>query len=290
MKRLLLIGLFIVGYLAYSSGQEITGGFKVGLNFSKFDGDNAQDAQGNNLESNDYSTGFHVGAIVNFKLTDIFGFRSELLYSQKGSQYTFDGPSFLRLYTRQSDPVITFGNRREVISFSNAYLDIPLMTYIRIGRIEASAGVNAALLIGSRGQGEITYSGVSNGGQNVDPIVITIDGNFNKDVPTTTGFGNIISRTIDNKEVFIPEVVSAYYDGFPGDETLFNRIDIGLNAGLNIFVNNGLNLGFRVNYGLSDITNENQDFDRTGLDNGALRMSMDDDRNISLQTSIGFSF
>lgn len=290
MKRISLSCLLMVSMHFLVTGQEISGGFKVGLNFSKFDGDVATDAQGNELETNNYATGFHVGAIINFKVTDIFGFRTELLYSQKGSDYSFDGPSYLRLYTRQGDPVITFGNRREVISFSNSYIDVPLMSYIKVGRIEASAGVNAAILLGSRGQGEITYSGVSAGGQNVEAIIIAIDGNFNQDTPTTTGFGQITTRTIDNREVGIPEVVTAYYDGNPGDEVLFNRFDLGLNAGVNVFINNGLNLGFRVNYGLTDLTNKNQDVDRTGLDNGMIRLSDDMDRNVSLQASIGFSF
>jgi len=291
MKQTVLVALvlFVIGGGMHA--QEISGGFKVGLNFSKFDGDVATDAQGNELETNNYATGFHVGAIVNFGVTDIFGFRTELLYSQKGSEYVFDGPSFLRLYTRQGgDPVVSFGNRREVVTFSNSYIDIPLMTYIRVGRVEASAGVNAAVLIGSRGQGEITFSGVSAGGQNVNPIIIAIDGSYTADDVTTSGFGSVETRTIDNRTVQVPEVVSAYYDGNPGDDILFNRLDFGLNAGLNIYINNGLNLGFRMNYGLTDLTNTGQDVDRTGLDNRMLRLSEDQDRNLSLQASVGFSF
>jgi len=291
MKQTVLVILVLLITGVGLSAQEVSGGFKVGLNFSKFDGDVATDAQGNELETNNYATGFHVGAIVNFKVTDIFGFRTELLYSQKGSEYVFDGPSFFRLYTRQGgDPVVSFGNRREVITFSNSYIDVPVMTYFRVGRVEASAGVNAAVLIGSRGQGEITFSGVSVGGQNVDPIIIAVDGSYTADDVTTTGFGAVETRTIDNRSVQVPEVVSAYYDGNPGDDILFNRLDFGLNAGLNIYINNGLNLGFRMNYGLSDLTNTDQDVDRTGLDNRMLRLSEDQDRNISLQASIGFSF
>ncbi len=291
MKQTVLVILTLLLFGGSTLAQEVSGGFKVGLNFSKFDGDIATDAQGNELETNNYATGFHVGAIVNFKVTDIFGFRTELLYSQKGSEYVFDGPSFFRLYTRQGgDPVVSFGNRREVLTFSNSYIDVPLMTYIRVGRVEASAGVNAAVLIGSRGQGEITFSGVSAGGQNVDPIIIAVDGSYTADDVTTTGFGAVENRTIDNRAVQVPEVVSAYYDGNPGDEILFNRLDFGLNAGLNIYINNGLNLGFRMNYGLSDLSNTEQDVDRTGLDNRMLRLSEDKDRNLSLQASIGFSF
>lgn len=282
----LLVGLLPLGLVA----QEVSGGFKVGLNFSRFEGPSAEGPQGEALEMNDFATNFHVGALVNFSVTDLFGFRTEILYSQKGSQYSYDGPSYLRLYTQQGNPVVSFGNRREVITFSNSYLDVPLMTYVRLGRVEASAGVNAALLIGSRGQGEITFSGVSAGGQNVDPIILTVDGNYTGDDPSITGIGQIDRRTIDNQEVLVPEIVNAYYDGNQVDEILFNRLDFGLNAGLNVYVNNGLNLGFRLNYGLTDITNQQQDVNLQMLDGNELILNDDDDRNVSLQASIGFSF
>lgn len=283
---ILLLGLLPLGLVA----QELSGGFKVGLNFSRFDGPSAEGPQGNALETNDFATNFHVGALLNYSVTDLFGFRAEILYSQKGSQFTYDGPSYLRLYTRQGNPVVSFGNRREVITFSNSYLDVPLMAYVRLGRIEASAGVNAALLLGSRGQGEITFSGVSAGGQNVDPVILTVDGNYTADETSTTGIGQIDTRTIDNQEVQVPEIVNAYYDGNPVDEILFNRLDFGLNAGLNVYVNNGLNLGFRLNYGMADITNQQQDVNLQTLEGNELILNDDQDRNISLQASIGFSF
>jgi len=270
--------------------QEVSGGFKVGLNFSRFEGPSEEGPQGDALESNDFATNFHVGALVNFSVTDLFGFRAEVLYSQKGSQYIYDGPSYLRLYTRQGNPVVSFGNRREVITFSNSYLDIPLMAYVRLGRIEASAGVNAGLLLASRGQGEITFSGVSAAGQNIDPVILTVDGNYTADESSITGIGRVDNRTIDNQEVLIPEIVNAYYDGNTVDEILFNRLDFGLNAGLSIYLNNGLNVGFRFNYGLADITNQQQDVNLQMLDGNNLILNDDQDRNISLQTSIGFSF
>lgn len=272
------------------TGQEFSGGFKVGLNFSRFEGPSAMDGQGNNLESNDYATGFHVGAIINYRITDLFGVRAELQYSQKGSEYIFDGPSYLRLFTQEADPVISFGNRREVITFSNSYIDVPLMAYLRFGRIEVSAGANAAFMVGSSGQGELTFSGISQGGQNVDPIIMTIDGNYLRDEAIPRGFGSITTRRIDNRDVAVPEIINAYYDGNMVDEILFNRFDLGLNGGVSIYINNGLNLGFRINYGLTDLTRMEQDVDLAELNNGNLILNDDQDRNVSLQASVGFSF
>ena len=53
----------------------------------------------------------------------------------------------------------------------------------------------------------------------------------------------------------------------------------------------GLFLGFRLNYGLSDVTNQSQDVDYQQLEDSARVILRDDfDRNVSIQTSIGFSF
>ena len=67
-------------------------------------------------------------------------------------------------------------------------------------------------------------------------------------------------------------------------------IDFGLNAGVSFFVNRGLFLGFRANYGLSDVTKDIYDVSLAKLNNGATIGRSDKDANLSLQTSIGFSF
>jgi len=275
------------------SAQSISGGFKTGLNFSRFDGEQINDANGNSLESFDNSTGFHIGAIVNFNLTDYFGFRTELLYSQKGTSYIYDGPSYLRLYNENlSQNVVLDGNRRYSVNINNSYVDIPVMAYFRVGRIEVSAGVNAAVLLGSRASGELAFRDVKTPlGQNLDDIIISIDANYFQDEYQVQDFLDPGSLLIQNGAYVVPKTIGAYYDANDSDENLFNRLDLGLNAQLAFYLNKGLFLGLRMNYGLTDVTNESQDVDYQALNqSGQVELRDDFDQNISFQVSIGFSF
>lgn len=276
-----------------SSAQSISGGFKTGLNFSKFEGDQITDANGNSLETFDNSTGFHIGAIVNFNLTDYFGFRTELLYSQKGTSYTFDGPSYLRLYNENlSQNVILDGNRRYSVNVNNSYVDIPVMAYIRVGRFEISGGVNAAILLGSRGSGELAFRNVTTPlGQNKEDIIIAVDANYSKDNFQVQDFLDPGSILVQNVPYIVPKTIGAYFDANDSSENLFNRVDLGLNAQFALFLNKGLFLSFRMNYGLTDVTNQSQDIDFQSLDqSNQVQLRDDFDQNISLQASVGFSF
>ena len=98
-------------------------------------------------------------------------------------------------------------------------------------------------------------------------------------------------RMINGVSLEIPKSIKAYYDYPEGSETgMFNRLDFGLHAGMNFYINRSLFVGARFNYGLTDITNA--DVDRSLLEkNGdALILRDDRDRNLSIQASIGFSF
>ena len=88
----------------------------------------------------------------------------------------------------------------------------------------------------------------------------------------------------------IPSFLQAYYL-FPEDRgSYFSTIDFGLNVGAYYYWNQGLFLGGRFNYGLSDVTKDNYDVSRQSLNNGQFIQRSDKDRNISLQFSLGFSF
>jgi hypothetical protein len=294
MKRIFLclavVGLSLIGARA----QSISGGFKAGLNFSRFIGDQLDDGMnGNSVESYDNSTGFHVGAIINFKLTDYFGFRTELLYSQKGTSYTFDGPSYLRLYnSTTTNSIILDANRRASFNINNSYVDIPVMAYVKLGPLELSGGVNAGLLLGSRGSGEISFSGLQTPlGQDLDNVIIAVDANYFQDEYQISDFIDPGSLQILNTTYVVPTTVGAYYDANDSDENLFNRLDLGLNAQVALFLNKGLFVSLRANYGLSDVTNQKQDVDFRDLEvNGRVKLRDDFDQNFSLQASVGFSF
>ncbi len=272
-------------------GQRISGGFKAGLNFSTLDGPDETDNNGEALEVNKTNTGFHIGAAMRMELTDYFGLRAELLYSQKGTNLTYDGPSWWVFYPQAGNPIYSTGIRQEVISVTNTYIDLPLMAYARFGRVEISGGVNAAVLLGSRGTGDLTYRGQSLSGANIESFDLALDYNYLSDEWRGANTTEEHLRTISGTQVGIPKNIGAYYHGFDNGEKLFQRLDFGLNAGLSFFMSRSLFLGFRLNYGLTDITNGSQDISRAQLaaDRSFIMQTQDADRNFSLQASIGFS-
>lgn len=277
----LLIGLGTLG------AQEYSFGFKAGLNFSTLEGQLESAENGSELEELNLTRGFHFGPIFNLKLTDVFGLRAELLYSQKGVDYKYNGQSFWIFYPENENPFYHNGGNRNMRLFvNNSYLDLPLMAVVRLGRIEASAGVNVGLLLSSRATGEITYTSA-----NVEPFTIALEYNFAKDEPTIDPGEDPFVKSIAGQGMFIPQQVGAYYGPFGRDNKLYNALDLGVNAGLSFYLSQGLFVGFRMNYGLLDTTKEEQDISAAQLgDNNTFLKRNDVDKNISLQASVGFSF
>lgn len=280
-----ILALFI--FSGSSFAQDISFGFKAGLNFSKIDGPSEMDGNGNSLEQHDLNRGFQFGPIFNLKFNDIFGVRAELLYSQKGTDYSYDGQSFWVFYPEVGDPFYhSGGNRVTRLFVSNSYLDLPLTAVLRWGRLEVSAGVNAALLLTSKASGEVTYTG-----PNIDPFTIVMEYNYGQDEPTIDPGLNPMVKNVTGQTMLIPNEVGAYYGAFGRDDKLYNAFDFGLNAGLSFYLSKGLFVGVRMNYGVMDVTKEEQDFNSTRLsvDNQFISNN-DTDKNISFQTSVGFSF
>lgn len=293
MINIKTIGLYLLLALPFcGTAQEISGGFKTGLNFSKFDGPVLEDANGEALESLGYTTGFHVGAIVNLKFTDFFGLRSELLYSQKGTNYTYSGDSYLRLYNLVADRNIVLSTERNTtISVTNSHVDIPILAYVRLGRFEFAGGVNAAVLLGSVATGEVAFRDVRTAvGQGLEDIIITYDANYFQDGYQIDDFSDSRNVNIVGTPYIVPSIVGGYYDTSDNEENLYRRFDVGLNAQVAFYLNQGLFLSTRLNYGLMDVTNEAQDIDYRSLNNGQVITRDDFDRNFSIQASLGFSF
>jgi hypothetical protein len=91
--------------------------------------------------------------------------------------------------------------------------------------------------------------------------------------------------------VVVPSSLGAYYDTRDTGVPLFNRIDAGLHAGLGIFMSQGLYLGARIQKGFMDLTRAEQELSLQSLDStGKIIPRSDEDLNLSLQLSIGFSF
>jgi hypothetical protein len=287
MRQILLAmaGVCIFAFGLQAQG-EFSGGFKTGLNFNSFDGPlEAGESYGNNV-------GFHIGATFLYSVTDLFGLKGELLYSQKGSQYNYEGDSYFVFYTTSGENrIFANGRRQNDISVANSYIDIPLMVYYRIGPVELEAGVNAAVMIGSVGSGGITFSGSTPQGATIAEFTTTAEYSYYRDESGLASIRSSENINLGVENFLLPTEIGAYYEGPNNDTKRFNRLDFGLNAGIAFFLNQGLYIGGRLNYGLADITRTEQDIDYRELGPDNEYITRDDmDRNLSIQASVGFRF
>jgi hypothetical protein len=157
--------------------------------------------------------------------------------------------------------------------------------------MELSAGGYGSFMLTSRGVGELDYNGKSTVGQTIEPILIPLKYDYFKDQFQQTGVSNAKFITVDNKRVVVPSKLGAYYDARDTGVPLFSRIDAGLQAGLGIFMSQGLYLGARIQKGFLDLTRAEQELSLLNLDTtGKVIPRNDKDQNLSLQLSIGFSF
>lgn len=281
----MLANLLIISDL---SSQDIGYGFKAGLNFNHFLSDSETDANGNELETFSNKTGFHVGAIFTWKATELMGLRGEFLFSQKGGKYRYEGESFYTIQAANNN-FPTTGFRDMTVNVSNSYIDIPIMGYVKLlGWLEFSAGANVGLLISSTGFGSLTYrpNGI------ISEFTYELDYRYGAD---NAGDFESSSTTdvlqISGDQFQLPRNAGAYYE-YPQDEGhLYKTLDFGLVGGVSFYLNKGLYVGIRANYGLTDTTNEKADvsWHQKNAD-GTFIKRKDDDRNFSLQTSVGFSF
>ena len=76
MEKSFLLAITIIGFSILSNAQDIKFGFKGGVNFSNINGDN--------LDNIDGRTGYHIGAVAQVGLTDMFALQPELVYSAQG--------------------------------------------------------------------------------------------------------------------------------------------------------------------------------------------------------------
>ena len=274
-----------------SMHAQVRYGFKTGLNFAKITGPSELDAADMSLESWKNVIGFHIGVSFSNKFTDKFGVRGEFLYSKRGGEYTFDGPSY-RIFNYTGGTSYATGNSKYLINISNAYLDIPVMAFARAGDFEFSAGGYVGLMVQSSGEGSLLFSG---GKTDINiPIQDTeffLRYNYRKDDPG----GALLEETqivrVDNRNLELPKTLGAYYD-YPEDKgSLFNSLDYGLIGGVSYFMTSSLYVGVRLQYGLADITNNKADLQKASTgENKALIFRADTDKNFMIQASVGFSF
>ncbi|SEQ64985.1 outer membrane beta-barrel protein [Neolewinella agarilytica] len=291
MRHFLLLILPLAFSLSISA-QEFSGGFRAGLNFISFSGDQEMSSVTDaTYETFNRTTGFHVGATFALAFTDLVGIKADLMYSQKGGEIRYEGPSYFYLYANQDDleGSVIFGDRSSEYDVVNSFIDIPLTAYYRLGPLEIEGGLSAAFMVNSRVSGGATYNTNTFGIDN--DIVFNVDGNYFQD---RAGGGGIISRSstpLPRTDVFPPDVISAYYNS-NSDEKLYRRLDFAAVIGLSFYLNNGLFIGARYQHGLTDATLGENDLRITNEDlvGGREFNTEDTDNSRVIQASVGFRF
>jgi hypothetical protein len=291
MRHFLLLILPLTFSLSLSA-QEFSGGFRAGLNFISFSGDQEMSSVSDaTYETFNRTTGFHVGATFALAFTDLVGIKADLMYSQKGGEIRYEGPSYFYLYANQDDleGSVIFGDRNSEYDVVNSFIDIPLTAYYRLGPLEIEGGLSAAFMVNSRVSGGATYNTNTFGLDN--DIVFNVDGNYFQD---RAGGGGVISRSstpLPRTDVFPPDVISAYYNS-NSDEKLYRRLDFAAVIGLSFYLNNGLFIGARYQHGLTDATLGENDLRITNEDlvGGREFNTEDTDNSRVIQASVGFRF
>jgi hypothetical protein len=292
MKYILIASfLVLLAGNAISQNDHIGYGFRAGLSMGQYTGPSETGPNGETLETNKLATGFHIGMTINFKFGDLMGLRTELMFSQRGTDYLYKGPSYYVLGRNTLQSITIAGTRKQSINVSNAYLDIPLVIYYRIKSFEISGGLNTGLLISSAAGGSLTFDGVSPiTGAALNPYTINLNYNYKKDkagtASTTTQLVNI-----DGRDYPVPTIIGAYYDFTEKDKNLFKTLDFGLVAGLSYFLNQGLFLGVKYVHGLGDVDRNNYDISLQSLHtDGSFIQRGDINKSRSWQFSVGFAF
>ena len=292
MKNLLFVLCILVS--TQISAQKFGYGFKAGLSFSTINGPLEKDDQGKELESHKYNSGFHIGAMAHYTFNDIIGARLEFLFSQRGNKYSYEGAAYQRLLLPNNKEIFINGTQSKLLNVTNSYIDLPVSVFARVlPWLEISGGVSFGFMTNSSGAGELIFNGVSPNGENIDEYTISLEYDFLKDVPGGIGKNEdeTVELNVDGSTVVLPKTFGAYYSNSSDLETpLFNKFEMGVVGGASVFLNQGLFLGLKVYYGLSDLTNDAADpsLYKRG-DNGYI-FNNDVDRSLSFQTSIGFSF
>lgn len=131
VSKIVAAGLFCMTAVNFATAQNeadntmdkaVSFGVKGGVNFATVTGDD--------IDSPDSRTSFHVGAVVEFPLSDMFSIQAEALYSGKGFDFDFEGPE---------------GDNAEL---QLDYIDVPILAKVYITEgLSIEAGPQISFLV-----------------------------------------------------------------------------------------------------------------------------------------------
>jgi len=292
MKINKLLFAFVLGFVSISVSQAQTFGVRAGLNYSTFRG--PTETADNVTEKYGTSTGFHFGLSYAYDFTDLFSLRSEIVYIQNGSSYEYDGDSYY-IIRQTSKTTIEKGTVDYDLNISNAYISVPIMANYRINsKWEVFGGPYINMLIGPTGRGKLRFESYDrpeditfrqsldfNYGSNADREIVGYS-------PTTS---DNIGIRVDGDIVTLRRFAGAYTRQGERTGNKFNFLDMGLTVGAHYFLNRGFFVGFQVDYGLLDLTDNEVDFSLKDVNpDGSFQFSDDKDSHFGVHASFGFRF
>ncbi|MFT6335623.1 MAG: hypothetical protein ACJATI_002378 [Halioglobus sp.] len=293
MKFIKLLFVVVVAFTINSS-QAQTFGVRAGLNYSKFLGPNVSTDDTN--ENFGFSSGFHFGLSYAYDFTDLFSLRTELVYIQNGNKHEYDGDSYYIIRDIQrSKTTIEKGAVDYDLLISNAYISIPIMANYRVSKKwEVFGGPYVNMLIGPTGRGELRFESYTR----PEDILFrqALDFNYNSDdiaqiLGSTPPASNTIGIRVDSEIVELERFAGAYTRQGERTGNKFNFLDIGITAGAHYFLNKGFFVGFQIDYGLLDLTNNEVDFSLKDVNpDNSFQFSDDKDSHLGIHASFGFRF
>ena len=279
--------------------QDIKIGVRTGSSFYKLLGP---------LETNEtqsFATGFVFAITGQYNLSESFGFRTELSYVQKSSLQEYNDHFFTIIRPDLGSAGVRsaiFGGDRYTLEKRFNIFSLPLHAVYRPTRkFEIFGGIDLDFTAGAAGEGNMAFRN-----SEVDPEISYIQAlnydytsNFRSEfLAPAASFNLIIDYDLNQdgvvEKINVPKTIPAYYY-FDFDEDrnfkTFRTFDVALAAGASYYINPGLYIRVKVNYGLRDTTFEEFDYSLQDVNDDATFIFRDDyDRKIGGQLSLGFQF
>ncbi len=140
MRKLLIItAMLLFGFTNVNAQDEVLFGLRGGVNFSCITGDN--------VDSFDARTCFHIGAVLEVPISDKFSFQPEVQYSCQGADYEEE---FFEESVFRSKSLVTYEGTVKL-----DYINVPLMAkyYVAEG-LSLEAGPQAGFLLSAKDEFE----------------------------------------------------------------------------------------------------------------------------------------
>jgi len=269
-------------------------GVRAGLNYSTIKADELE--KGENYE---VGGGFHFGINYTYMIQPKFGIRAELLYLQRGANYTFidstDGVyNVIKPLSPSVPTFIEIGTKDENIAISNGYISIPVTAQFQLNKKwEIFGGASIDFLLNPTGRGQVRFKSLSRP-EDIEyqqSYQFRYRGDEPGEIPL---FANQVTTIIiDEQPQNLIRTQTAYYKLTQEQKVgnKFNVLDMHLLFGVNYFLNNGFYIGVRGQLGVLDLTNDEMDFSVRELDeNNDYITRTDKDLSRSLSISFGFRF